>query len=64
MENPAVDRAGVIEAVVWKNNQKEIARTTIDVSEIDNGFSWKIIFAEKETMKITLRNYYVPTILL
>ena len=49
MENPAVDRAGVIEAVVWKNNQKEIARTTIDVSEIDNGFSWKIIFAEKET---------------
>lgn len=49
MDNPEADRTGVIEAVVWKNHQTEIARTTIDVSEIDNGFSWKIMFSEKET---------------
>lgn len=49
VENPSVDRTGVIEAVVWKNHQTEIARTTIDVSEIDNGFRWKIMFYEKET---------------
>lgn len=49
MENPAADRTGAIEAVVYKNNQTEIARATIDISEIDNGFSWKIMFAEKET---------------
>jgi uncharacterized membrane protein len=49
MENPAADRNGAIEAVVYKNNQTEIARTTIDISEIDNGFSWKIMFAETQT---------------
>lgn len=49
MDNPEADRTGVIEAVVWKNHQTEIARTTIDVSEIDNGFSWKIMFYESET---------------
>lgn len=48
MENPAADRSGMIEAVVYKNHQTEIARTNIDLSEIDNGFSWKIMFTETE----------------
>lgn len=48
MGNPTGDRTGVIEAVVWKNHDIEIARTAIDVSEIDNGFHWKIMFYEKE----------------
>lgn len=48
MENPAADRTGIIEAVVLRNGETEIARTTIHVSEIENGFSWKIMFPEKE----------------
>lgn len=48
MENPVAGRSGKIEAVVVRQGETEIARTTIDVSEIDNGFSWKIMFAQKE----------------
>lgn len=49
MDNPASDRSGMVEAVVWKNHETEVARATIDLSEIDNGFRWKIMFDEKET---------------
>lgn len=49
MENPEADRSGCIEAVVLKNHQTEIVRTSIDISEINNGFNWKIMFPQKET---------------
>lgn len=48
MENPMEGRSGKIHAVVLKDDQVEIANTTIDVSEISNGFSWKIMFHERE----------------
>ncbi|MDE6313203.1 MAG: DUF2142 domain-containing protein [Lachnospiraceae bacterium] len=48
MENEEADRTGVIEAVVYEGSRREIARTTIDVSEISNGFYWKIIFLQTE----------------
>lgn len=48
MENPLSSRTGKIEAVVLRNGQEEIAKTSVDISEISNGFSWKIMFNQEE----------------
>lgn len=48
MENEEAGRTGVIEAVVYEGSDREIARSSIDISEISNGFYWKIMFSQTE----------------